>query len=267
MEEQIKEQSNGNFLREMLFVLKRNLILILVVVILVTAVGTAYAMVRKPVYTGSMRVNLTSEEHNTTSITEMQRYVDTIIDFADEGKVLKRANYYYTQWCNSGEPSSAKYVSDDDNFKNVPENMVSDDDFYKRSAVSVSTVVVENATMFVFFIKYKDVSKADASDKSIILARAFRDELTSIDKTTGTNKYFPIDIEIELLGPETPSQDITKMAIIIIAFAIGVILALIAVYIKNAMDNTVKSKEELEKITETPVIACIKHVGGEQSGK
>ena len=48
MEEQIKEQSNGNFLREMLFVLKRNLILILVVVILVTAVGTAYAMVRKP---------------------------------------------------------------------------------------------------------------------------------------------------------------------------------------------------------------------------
>lgn len=98
MDEQIKEERGGIFIRDALFVLKRNIVLFLTVIILFTAGGYVYARVKKTDYTASVKVSFldeTNPQASTTGVNNMRAYIDTAIDFCDEGVVLDRANWYY----------------------------------------------------------------------------------------------------------------------------------------------------------------------------
>ena len=56
------------------------------------------------------------------------------------------------------------------------------------------------------------------------------------------------------------SSDMSTMKIVIIAAVLGVVLALMTVYILRISDNTVKSKEQLEELSGANVIAYIENV-------
>ncbi len=56
------------------------------------------------------------------------------------------------------------------------------------------------------------------------------------------------------------SVDISTRNIILISVLLGVVLAALVVFVKYALDNTVKDRETLENITGSAVIAYIEDV-------
>ena len=185
MDEQIREESGSSFISDILFVLKRNIILILVVILLFTAGGVGYSFVKEPSYTASYRVIFQAKTNNsgvTQNINAMRAYVDTAVDFCDEGVVLDRANYYYENWVD--EKANGTYFSDylkaielDDKYS---EKFDTPEKNYSAGNVEVTTVEDGGSTQFIFSIKYTDVDKDVATEKAGLLTYAFKKEINQI---------------------------------------------------------------------------------------
>ena len=60
------------------------------------------------------------------------------------------------------------------------------------------------------------------------------------------------------------STNLTKNKTIILFFLLGLILGLVIIYFKNFLDNTIKTKEELEHISGLSVISVIEEQEGEK---
>ena len=319
MEEQRINDNGGGFIREALYVLRRNLILMLAVVLIVTAVGIVFANVRKPNYTASVKISFQAEivdktnpsSQTTYDINAMRAYIDTVVDFADEGVVVDRANYYYTRYLDekakgiklsefiysyfeqskdengdlmyeqkkddkgnlmvygNGDPiydltkpiMELKYNVD--KFAPYNEYIPVDDVYFTSGGIGVSTTVTDNATQFVFSVRYADKNTTVAREKAEILALAFSREICS-EAPNGYKYFSDLDISVKSLGYEGTSIDINKVMIIVIAFILGVFLAIAVAYIKNLLDNTVKSKEDLERLTGVKVLTAINYQGGDR---
>jgi phosphoglycolate phosphatase-like HAD superfamily hydrolase len=84
-------------------------------------------------------------------------------------------------------------------------------------------------------------------------------------KDSGIGKYFDgIKIEIISLGSSGVSSDVSKTKITVIGFMVGVVMAAVIVYVLSAMDSSIKSKEELEEISGTNLLAYIQYQGGKK---
>lgn len=273
MEEQRINDNGGGFIREALYVLRRNLILMLAVVLIVTAVGIVFANVRKPNYTASVKISFQAEivdktnpsSQTTYDINAMRAYIDTVVDFADEGVVVDRANYYYTHYLNAKAKGTklSEFISKIDEFAPYNEYIPVDDVYFTSGGIGVSTTVTDNATQFVFSVRYADKNTTVAREKAEILALAFSREICS-EAPNGYKYFSDLDISVKSLGYEGTSIDINKVMIIVIAFILGVFLAIAVAYIKNLLDNTVKSKEDLERLTGVKVLTAINYQGGDR---
>lgn len=102
MEENKTQMSVGNksILREILYVLKKNLILLLAVIFVVTAAGGVYAFLRKPSYVATEKLlfRMGDSAYIADDINTMGAYKSTVQSFANQGKVVDRANYYATKY-------------------------------------------------------------------------------------------------------------------------------------------------------------------------
>ena len=107
----------------------------------------------------------------------------------------------------------------------------------------------DNEQTFDFGITYLDNTEKTAVEKVKILVLAYGIE----------SAYFFVDLKttIEDMGPLPCHVDIEKNTIILIAFALGLVISLVIVYLIQVLDKTVKSKEEVEELTGYPVLACI----------
>ena len=271
MEEQRINDNGGGFIREALYVLRRNLILMLAVVLIVTAVGIVFANVRKPNYTASVRMSFRAElvDKSTSqvvhNINAMRAYIDTVVDFADEGVVVDRANYYYTRYLDEKAKGTklSEFISKIDEFAPYNAYIPVDDAYFTSGGVGVATKVSDGVTQFVFSIRYADKNATVAREKTEILACAYAKEVCS--KALDGQLYFAdLNIKLDNLGYEGTSIDINKVMIIVIAFVLGVFLAIAVAYIKNLLDNTVKSKEDLERTTGVKVLTAINYQGGDR---
>lgn len=274
MDEQIKEEREGNFIRNALFALKRNIVLFLAVIILFTAGGYVYARVKKPDYTASVKVSFQTYEKNgsssssTTDINNMRAYIDTVIDFCDEGVVLDRANWYYKDWLD--EKASGKdfnqYLDELKTNDNYSDRIASDDEWYSAQNINFLSYTSDGSTQFVFSIRYTDPDKDAAHEKAELLTLAFANELNVRDGEDG--KYFSgFTVKINNLGYEGVSSNVSKKKIVTIALVLGVAIASLAVFVKYLLDNTVKSKEELEQLTGVKTLATIENDGGRENDK
>ncbi|MBO5067265.1 MAG: hypothetical protein J6C62_02540 [Clostridia bacterium] len=271
MDERIEEVNSGAFIRNALFAIKRNVLLILAVIILFTAGGMIYSSTVKPEYTASVKVRYKVDDTSGKGVEDvnaMRAYIDTVVDFVDEGVVLDRANYYYTKWSNDQntdfdiEDVELNYASTYDR-KETNEKIEWIE--IKKNKISVATSTADNYTRFFFSIRYTDPDKEAAIEKAQILALAFKNELQS--KTdSGAFVYFnKLEIDVEGKGIESPpSSNVSKGKIIFTALLLGVVVAAVIVYVKTVLDNTVKSKEELEEITETKLLSMLGEQGGDK---
>ncbi len=278
MEEKVMEKNNGGFIRQILRVLRANVWLILAVVIIATACGLGYSYLRNPKYTAKIRVSFSVEGKGSSAIGENMQYINTIVDFADEGVVVDRANAYYIRWVD-GYKKNNKTIEDFckdylafgtgieneiyDNY--VAEETLSADRFLYSGSIETFTKQNQQDTNWVFQIGYTDNNEQDAIEKANILALAYEHELEGGEYFIGDK--MSVKVIIENLGDDGVTPDMSKTTIVLISFALGIVLALMLVYIKTLFDKTIKDKAELERITEVQIIGCIDLVEEGKNGK
>lgn len=167
---------------------RKNWILILVIVILFSAMGVVYGRFQKPVYTARHQAfystrNITVDDPNAAEHVNVARaFMDTVVDFADEELVVKRADYLYDEYL------SQKLVNPDLTAK---EYLNSLDEVYKKYDYSELSELVQ-APVDVFF-KQEVLEGKQLIDRTFV----FRGTLTSRsnDKiTVMSNSETAIDI-------------------------------------------------------------------------
>ncbi len=273
MEENKVEKNTGGFIRQVLYVLRKNVWLMLAVIIVVTGCGIGYSYVRKPEYTANIRVSFTVVGNNSETIGENMQYITTIVDFVDEGVVVDRANAYYIKWVDDYKQEGKTVQEFYQDYQRVGTGIANElfdkydrvdtlsaDKFIYSSSIITLTKQNEQDTNWIFQIGYTDKLSQDAVEKVYILALAYEHEIEG-------GEYFKINVSIENLGFDGISLDMSKRTIVIIALALGIILSIIIVYLKNLLDNTIKDKEELERITNVQNIGCIELVEEVKNGK
>ena len=103
--------------------------------------------------------------------------------------------------------------------------------------------------------------------KARIYVEAFKRELKTTYGISGGKYFDGIEIDIISLGSSGVVSDVSRPSIAIIGFFIGVMLAGVLVYLISSADTSVKSKEELEQITDSKLITYIQYEGGNNNGK
>ena len=274
MQQQIREEKS---IQEILLIVRKNIVLILLLIILGGCCGLGYSFVKKPNYVATThltyKAGLILDDGSVTGGTVaefniMRAYVDTILDFCDEGVVTERANYYYVQYMNkkvlNADYSFFDFVNNIDNQVSYnAQNALSQNDKNHIVKENISTTwpkVSESKDEFFFSVKYTDKNIEDSKIKCRLLVEAIIDELQEQD--SNTNKYFDrVYNEIIPLhaGDWLPSalSDVSKKKLALVGALVGGLLAVAIVYLRESLDNSIKNKEELEEITGVSVLSVI----------
>ncbi len=277
------------FLRKFLFVVKKHIIIILVLILLSLAGGYVYSKLKKPYYTSTQDVfftalNLSAQSESdstkaiTSSINTMQAYFSTVKDFADEQVVVDRANFYYMNYSNAKEFGSItvggetyskeritvdRYIdylngvgNDKYDSNNIPSDIISHPEIL-ASNIGVWGTADTTKTEWVFSISYTDGDEQGSVDKNRFLVYAFSKEVNAVSPN-GSYKYFG-DMKINITGDSVSRASSTTnlKKILAISFVIGIILSAIVVFIITKLDNTIKSRDELTRLTGVNVLSCL----------
>lgn len=273
MDEQRMSGTGKSILKSLFFTVKRNILLILAVVILCTAAGVGYSYTKKPNYTASEEVIYIASNHNGSlgsleSVNTMMGIFYTVVDFCDEGVVVDRANYLYGRFLNECWADSG-YTIDEfiDNIelhnKDYNENNMMPEKNIVGSKVNVSAKSNKSdSDVYAFTISYTDADLQEAIIKAKIYIQAFRAEVNSTMGDKGGKYFDGVDINIIPLGHSGWVSDVSKLKIAIVGFLLGVVISAGIVFVINMLDNTVKSKDELEELTGVGVLSYIKDMGG-----
>jgi capsular polysaccharide biosynthesis protein len=275
-------EQEGSFFSDILFVLRRNIILFILVIVLTLGVGVAYSYMKKPTYVAKEKVVYTAQNiemnETTYNVNAMRAYTMTIVDFCDEGVVVDRANYYYIQFKDrqrQNAEAGQKYTitdyieeikSDDDKYshENYTDKMRENPYIVKKniSLGGIKNDDVKEIIQFTFEVGYKDQNTLDAVEKVKLLVLAADREAKASFEVGGKEQmqYFDsVYVDIKDLGTLPISMPSNKRTIVLFG-VVGVALALVAVYVKNLLDNTIKTKEDLERLTGVDLLASIDKV-------
>ncbi len=265
MEENVKD-IGSKMLRSVWALIKRNVVLILCVIIAFAGVGVGYAYMQKPNYVASVKVRymLTGTANGQgvgtyEDVTTMMAFVDTAIDFVDEGVVLDRASYYYKCWMDvKGTGKTLReFLEESSKLNYDPASKVDPMYNFSKSNISIATTRIDNQTQFFFSIKYKAITEEKAVEMTQILARAYKEEILLKDQKDDFIYFDGLEIDIDEKGVESVVSDVSKKKTVLLAFVIGVIVAAVVVFVKDRMDVTVRDRNELEEITDLKVVALL----------
>ena len=267
-------QSSGFSLQSLILMIRRRLALILAVVILATAGGVVYAYMQAPSFTAGRKITITVQGYDDVlggtknNVNSMVAYIDTIIDFCDEGVVLDRANYYYKEYANAKEKGNC---TDVDNFlERIQQGVIKDgyisgvtaveEQYIKAKDLAIVNLGDKLETQFAFNIKYTDGNKVRAYEKASLVFYAYKKELQAVSNDTGISemKYFGgIEVFANDLGSLGVGSNTSKVKTVALFVIIGAVLGFVFAYAIHLLDNTVTSKHELERLTGTPVLSWI----------
>ncbi len=279
MENNVNEREvveSGITIHEILLIIKRNIILIIASIILFTAIGVGYASLKEPNYTVSNKlsftcknlpfVNSSGNEVNpnttTANINTMLAYGDTLMDLFNEGVVLDRANYYYKEYSNAklaGVKTVEEFTASldkQDNYTPSEENL--NLGYLSSGSIGVKELSTdEEESKFAFIVSYNAQDVNEAKEKLAILIYAFTKECKELNEE-GDIKYFgQFEAIISNEGPAGTVNNVSKVKSVLLFVVIGAVVAALAVCAITLLDNTVKSKEELERIVGAPVFAAV----------
>ena len=254
------DRKNGFVLKKILFLLKKYYIVVLAVLIAAIAVGIAVAYLRKPTFTAKEPVKYSAQvdggAYPTTNNTAMTAYFNTVVDFCDTGVVVDRADYYYSRFIVSGKALN-DYIADvranDDYSAKLAAGETSGTEKY-IDAGSIKTEYDKEKNIYTFTVSLKDGTEEGARRKLRLLALAY--DLEIRDYFIGMKTYIAelVDSEEDVVV----TADISKKNIVLIAALLGAAVAVAAVYLVYALDNSVSEREDLEYITGTKVLGYIK---------
>lgn len=284
LNQQVQQESKGVSIVDILLGLRAHLVLILIVTLLFAVGGFAYAKVRKPVYTASVPVQFDvdinsvdtsgNDTSNQNSYTYLFAYVDTADGICKSGNVIDRANVYYYYYLQSGKNIDVFIRELTDAYKTVktthgeiPDYGVTEEllneyrnKWFNSSKVgtkySASSNSSEARVDFSLWVKNLDSGKAKEMARIYVLAADVSlNKILVLDNGTAGL----LDLAGSVSGVSA-SPDMTTTKVVIVAVILGLALAFLTVYIIYLLDNTVKSKEQLEEMSGASVIAYIDDV-------
>jgi len=255
----------------LLIVVRKSLWLILAIIVLFGAMGVAYSFIEAPSFTSSRKVIFTCKnidkddkddknpDTTTNNIDTMRAYEGTILEFCKQGFVVDRANRYYINYGNSNCDNVEEYIRDYLDFDPSYDYVKAGTEIIS-SNIEIETFAEEEEVQFAFTIKYTDENKQAAYDKLKLLVYAFKEEVSAKKENSDELKYFGnFNVFIEDLGSEGTMSNNSKVKNVLIFGAIGVVVAVLAVYIKTVSNNTITTKDELERIVGAPVFAAVEN--------
>lgn len=271
-EDYIAENENGESSVNILFVLKKYALFIIITAIVFCCAGFAYSRLRTPKYTASETLvyNVTDNDasagYDAKAVNSMLAYYDTVIDFCKTGKVFDRANAYYAEYLTrriDGEQNIDKFIkakeTEDYEFKEDPEI---------STPINSRTVTVKNLDPDDFVnirISVENVSPEKAKILVRIYALAIKMQAKNAFGTTITtnvSENLPADSGTRFI--ETV-KDISTIKILIIAGILGLVVAALVSFLLYIADSSVKSAEELSRITGTSLLSSIENLEGKVS--
>lgn len=254
MEENNQYSGGGITFRQLLLIVRANIFLIVAIIVIATVIGTVYYMTRKTTYTAtrSMIVICKNDETESDSniyndLTATSRIIPTIAGFCKQEVVISRAQEIYDT-SNSGTIS--------------------------KGGVSVSYDELGNN--YFMYISYTDVTPELARAKVMAISMAEKEIVETKDEN-GKSVYVRMSTNITFVDNIADMVDSgnipcsvnsgSKMTVVL-AFIIGVIAAVLVVLLRYLLDDTLKTKEELERVTGTQVFAFLSDVNTErENGK
>ena len=286
-ESQQAKEGGGISLRDIFYVLRAQWLLILIITVLFAAGGFAYSKIRKPVYTASVPVQFdvvvkaldehgdeTDKDNQVASTNYLFRYIESAVGICKSGEVMDRANVYYDYYLKSGKKIDVFISELTEAYKTVkadhgeiPDYEATEeklDEFRNKwfSSGKVGTKYSSSSNSSEIRVDFslwvKNLDSVRAKEMARIYALAADVSLNKIlvfdNGTAGL-----IDLAGSVSGVSV-SPDMSARKVIIIAAVLGLALSLLVVYIMYLTDNTVKSKEQLEEMSGTNVIAYIDNV-------
>lgn len=241
--EEIKQENtveSGISLKSILVLLWRNIIFIVLLTVVVAVAGGFYASTIKPTYTATRHVLVKAANSNSSSsasdyndITVATVELPTVADFFKKEVVVNGANDSYGK-----------------------------EHFGSISSGAISTSYNEEKRFLT--ISYTDANKEVAKTKIDAVIQAGKTVIESTNED-GTPTYFSVYVEILPVdaGKASVSENSNKNTVIILSVVLGAVLSIGIVLLKNLLDDTIKSKEDLEKITGIKMLACIDDIKNE----
>ena len=218
--------SGGMTFRQLLLILRANVFIIVAIIVIAALVGIVYYTTEKPEY--SARQSLIVRCVNSNGENSMSTAnLNTIVESCKQTVVIEEANRLYF----GGEGSEELAIL--------------------SSNVDVS--YNSEQTSYYIYIAYTDSDRDEAAEKVNCLVEAAKTVGTKLasEGLSMTVTFMEVNDD-----PDIFAQSNAKLVLALCIVA-GVIVAVLVVLFRYLLDDTVKTKEELERITGTKVFAFL----------
>lgn len=228
-QKQVDEEESGITLKDIFYIIKKNIIVILSIIVAVLIVGSVYTFkIQKPVYQSSAEVMVSASSSDI------------------EGQNYSLASYLTNTFV-------AYFKSD----------LVLDEVVNKLNEqnITVTTGELKN-NLDISIVNESLILELDYTSPSINNSKIILNTIidTAIEITNKENISELLKDKIMVFSYGKDGQRVSKtMMNLALSLVIGVVIAFLYVLIKNAFDDTFKSKKDIEVVLNIPVIASIPH--------
>lgn len=228
-QKQVDEEESGITLKDIFYIIKKNIIVILSIIVAVLIIGSVYTFkIQKPVYQSSAEVMVSASSSDI------------------EGQNYSLASYLTNTFV-------AYFKSD----------LVLDEVVNKLNEqnISVTTSELKN-NLDISIVNDSLILELDYTSPSINNSKIILNTIidTAIEITNKENISELLKDKIMVFSYGKDGQRVSKtMMNLALSLVIGVVIAFLYVLIKNAFDDTFKSKKDIEVVLNIPVIASIPH--------
>lgn len=228
-QKQVDEEESGITLKDIFYIIKKNIIVILSIIVAVLIVGSVYTFkIQKPIYQSSAEVMVSASSSDI------------------EGQNYSLASYLTNTFV-------AYFKSD----------LVLDEVVNKLNEqnISVTTSELKN-NLEISIVNDSLILELDYTSPSINNSKIILNTIidTAIEITNKENISELLKDKIMVFSYGKDGQRVSKtMMNLALSLVIGVVIAFLYVLIKNAFDDTFKSKKDIEVVLNIPVIASIPH--------
>lgn len=228
-QKQVDEEESGITLKDIFYIIKKNIIVILSIIVAVLIVGSVYTFkIQKPIYQSSAEVMVSASSSDI------------------EGQNYSLASYLTNTFV-------AYFKSD----------LVLDEVVNKLNEqnISVTTSELKN-NLDISIVNDSLILELDYTSPSVNNSKIILNTIidTAIEITNKENISELLKDKIMVFSYGKDGQRVSKtMMNLALSLVIGVVIAFLYVLIKNAFDDTFKSKKDIEVVLNIPVIASIPH--------
>lgn len=212
---------------EVIYAFKKRFHILVIITIITTIVGVLFSLfIVKPLYTSTVKLFIDTTKSQSTDNNYMvnQEQANQVLMNTSIG-ILKT--------------------------NSLIQNVINDNHLnLKAGSVMTGLTVKNEGSSKILDISYKSSSENDIQPLLNGLVKEFTSDITSLVPNTKVTV-------IEKPFVQSNKSASTKIAPVVVGFAIGIAISIAVILILYCLDNTIKTRSELEKILDIPVLGII----------